>query len=76
MNDFNESTDNMEEVGTIKKCSNKACDDPVKLIDAFPKNKSSKDGHSHWCRACHKAYRDSKSKRSGVVEASEELQEV
>jgi transposase-like protein len=59
---------NVEAVNAVamKKCSCKDCKDPVKPLSEFPKNKASKDGHSHWCKDCHKNYRKVK-KMTAIV---------
>jgi len=59
---------NTNEVQQMKRCSNKNCKDPVKPITEFPKNKASKDGHSHWCKQCHADYRRARHVKMTVVE--------
>jgi hypothetical protein len=53
---------NMEaEAVVMKVCSR--CKTPKEATaDNFPRNKSSKDGLSHWCKACHKEHRANKKK--------------
>lgn len=54
----------------LKKCSNKDCTQPLKPLAEFPKNKTSKDGHSHWCKDCHRRYRESKKNVQMAVAAA------
>lgn len=37
-----------------KKCSNKNCDNPIKLLLEFTKDKNCKDGLRSWCKECNK----------------------
>lgn len=42
----------------IKQCSNKNCNDPIKLLSEFSKDKNRKDGLYPVCKACIKNYRE------------------
>jgi len=47
-----------------KKCGR--CKDIKELSSThWPKNRSSKDGYSHWCKTCHSDHRKSKATRVG-----------
>jgi hypothetical protein len=43
--------------------------------DNFPANKTSKDGLSHWCKACHSKYRKNKSLKSRIERAMDPTEE-
>ena len=61
MEDMNMAMD----VVVMKVCSK--CKDEKELnADNFPRNKTSKDGYSHWCKQCHSNHRKSKSKKSAA----------
>ncbi|HEC66268.1 MAG TPA: hypothetical protein ENI23_13340 [bacterium] len=47
-----------------KKCGR--CKDVKELSSTYwPKNRSSKDGFSHWCKKCHSDHRKSKATKIG-----------
>ena len=52
----------------LKKCTRKEHMLPA-TTEYFPKNKASKDGLGHWCRACHKDYRMNKSVKDAIAKA-------
>ena len=48
--------DDMKDDEATKVCSHKNCKQEKPMSD-FPRNKSSKDGYSHWCKTCHSSHR-------------------
>lgn len=42
-----------------KRCSN-CKESKILSTDNFPRNKSSRDGFSHWCKMCHSSHRKAK----------------
>ena len=60
----------LENMVVMKVCSK--CKNPKELnTDNFPRNKSSKDGFSHWCKACHKQHRIDKKAKPDIGEPAE-----